>query len=518
MITNRMDVSQTGKIWILLLGFCIALYFFWGLTNSLVGGSLKYAISLGAGFVAIFILAKITSNWRHGVYYFFAWLLFEDLVRKYMGNNMTIYFAKDALLAVTYGSFLVSRMKEKINPFRPPFRYALMSFVILGFVQVLNPFSPSIFYGLLGLKLYFYYIPLMFVGYSLFQSERDIPKFFSFNMALAGVIAVIGIIQSIVGLDFLNPRNEGQEIDELSHLTRYTHDGQALVRAPSVFVSDGRFGAYMFVVFIIGIGGAGYLLLRSRPEGRIIVFPCMALVTVGAIMTGSRGALVVVVTTSILMASAFLWGAPPGKVATYRLVKAIRRSFVLIVMAMVLAVVIFPDAVVPRFAFYKETLMPNSEYSEVNNRGWDYPVGEFNKAAADPDWLTGHGIGTVSLGIAYVRRIMGAPEAVTGVENGYGAILLEFGILGPILWIFWAGSLVGTSLKVVLKLKGTWAFPIGVSILWFVSLILFPLTWGSLVLYQNFVTNAYLWLFVGILFRLPELVKKEAEENQVATV
>src|SRR5437899_6647772 len=39
----------------------------------------------------------ILNNWRHGVYLFLAWLLFEDFARKFLGNNMAIYFAKDFL-------------------------------------------------------------------------------------------------------------------------------------------------------------------------------------------------------------------------------------------------------------------------------------------------------------------------------------------------------------------------------------------------------------------------------------
>jgi len=34
---------------------------------------------------------------------------------------------------------------------------------------------------------------------------------------------------------------------------------------------------------------------------------------------------------------------------------------------------------------------------------------------------------------------------------------------------------------------------------------LFTFTWGSMVVYQNFVLNAYFWLLAGVLFRLPTL-------------
>jgi len=73
---------------------------------------------------------------------------------------MYVYFAKDVLVGVTYLSFLSSTSGKETQGFRPPFRYALGVFVLLGLVQVFNPFSPSIFYGILGLKLYFYYVPL----------------------------------------------------------------------------------------------------------------------------------------------------------------------------------------------------------------------------------------------------------------------------------------------------------------------------------------------------------------------
>src|SRR5271165_3556721 len=52
------------------------------------------AVVAGAGVVAIL------NNWRNGVYLFLSWLLFEDLARKFLGNNMVIYFAKDFLLLV----------------------------------------------------------------------------------------------------------------------------------------------------------------------------------------------------------------------------------------------------------------------------------------------------------------------------------------------------------------------------------------------------------------------------------
>jgi hypothetical protein len=54
-------------------------------------------------------------------------------------------------------------------------------------------------------------------------------------------------------------------------------------------------------------------------------------------------------------------------------------------------------------------------------------------------------------------------------------------------------------------MKGKPTFPIAMAIFWYAFVFLFLGSWGSLVVYQNFVSNAYFWLMAGILFRLPSL-------------
>ncbi len=80
----------------------------------------------GLSFVALafvgcaFIVAML-NNWRNGLYFFLTWLLFEDFARKYLGNNMAIYFAKDVLAAVVYLSFFLAYRRKQVTSFRPPF-------------------------------------------------------------------------------------------------------------------------------------------------------------------------------------------------------------------------------------------------------------------------------------------------------------------------------------------------------------------------------------------------------------
>jgi len=279
-------------------------------------------------------------------------------------------------------------------------------------------------------------------------------------------------------------------------------------RPPSVFVSEGRCAWYLILAFIMGLGAAGYLLLKTRKGGKV-VFPALLLVSVAAVMSGSRGCASYVVISALVLSAALLWGAPPRGFEAYRVFKAIRRSYAVVALGLFLMLAVFPEAIGARWTFYSETLDPRSQYFQASYRAWDYPINELKRQFTDPEWPLGHGIGTSSLGVQYVRKIVG-PEVDALVrrmdlEEGFATLIFELGILGPILWLLWAGSLVYTTWQTVLQVKGTSTFPLAICIWWFGFLLLFPFTYGGMAPYQNFVYNAYFWLLTGILFSLPRL-------------
>src|SRR5690349_21836162 len=179
--------------------------------------------SLGLAATAIVVGASVISilnDWHKGLYFFLTWLLFEDFARKYLGNNMAIYFGKDFLVLVVYLSFFIAYRRKKITGFRPPFLMPVLLFVWFGVIQVFNPGSTHLVYGLLGLKLFFYYVPLVYVGYALINSEAELRRFFFVNLALAAIISGFVLVKAILGTPFLNPPNLADEIPELSKLYR----------------------------------------------------------------------------------------------------------------------------------------------------------------------------------------------------------------------------------------------------------------------------------------------------------
>ena len=486
---------------VFVLGICVA----WELAQQITTDNMQALIFVSAGFVAIVSAINILREWRSGVYLFLVWMLFEDLFRKYMGNGLALFFGKDILVALVYVSLFATIRRGREKRFRPPFLLFLGFFFLLGVVQVFNPNSPHVLYGLLGFKTYFYYIPLMYVGYALIRCDEDLRKFLVVNVALSALIAALGIAQAILGNSFLNPTKLAPELQDMGNLEKSTPlSGQLFSLPDSVFVSSGRFDFFLILAFILALGAGGYLLLGNL-RGRGIVFPSIGIIGVATLLCGSRGAVMFVLISTVALAVGLLWGAPWRQRRVHRVIKAIRRSVIFGVSAIALLVFLFPHEAGSRIAYYTETLLPNSSAYQLENRTLDYPIQNFLDAFSRPNWVLGNGIGTASLGMQYVAKVTGQRIPELWVEEGYGVLIVEMGILAPFLWILWTASLLYYSWRVVRPLRQTRFFPIALAIFWFLFLLLYPMTFGGLSAYQNYIYNIYMWILVGILFRLPEI-------------
>ena len=458
------------------------------------------------GFAGLTFAVKILNNWRQGLYIFFGWLFFEDFVRKYLGNNMAIYFAKDVLVVLVYISFFAARRRRKdVAAFRPPFLVPLLLMVWFAVGQVFNPASTSVVFGFLGLKLYFLYVPLMYLGYALIDSEVELRRFFLFNAVLLLIVGGLGIAQAIIGPTFLNPTVIQEDIRNLSTLYRASPiSGQIAYRPTSLFVSTGRFQNLIVASWIIIVGFGGYLLLRSK-KGRPVAFTAIGVLAGAAVMSTSRGVVLWCAGSTLVIVAAFFWGAPRKQKEITRVFRSIQRVALLGGLMIVLLTVIFPQEVGSRFSIYSETLSPYSTASELAYRTRDYPLRNFLAAFATPRWPYGYGTGTASLGIQYIGRILHIPGTGVGVENGYGNLVVEMGIFGLLLWISFGFSVAVAAWKVVKGLRGSPWFPLAFVIFWFAFMVFFPIGYNSLSFYQDFLVSAYLWLLLGILFRLPHL-------------
>jgi hypothetical protein len=118
-----------------LVFFAVAAY---KIAGYVIAGDMSGLAVVSLALVGCAFVIAMLNNWRNGLYYFLAWLLFEDFARKYLGNNMVIYFAKDALVAVVYLSFFLAYRRKEVTSFRPPFLVPVLIFAWFGVMQVFN--------------------------------------------------------------------------------------------------------------------------------------------------------------------------------------------------------------------------------------------------------------------------------------------------------------------------------------------------------------------------------------------
>lgn len=465
-------------------------------------------------YVAVFfvggaIVIAILNDWRRGLYIFLAWILFEDFARKYLGNNMAIYFVKDLLVLVLYLAFFRARLANRVGTFRIPFRLPLMLFFWFVLLQMFNPGSTSIFYGILGMKVDFLYFPLIYIGYAMIQSDQDLRRVFSFICVLILIVAGLGLAQSIIGPTFLNPVQPQEDILELSTLYRAAPiSGLVAYRPTSVFVSAGRFQDFLMVSWLISLGFGGYLLLRGR-KGRTLAFTTIGVVATASLMSASRGVFMWNSGITLVMAAGFFWGASWKQRHALGVMRTIQRITLFVGIGILLLLTMFPQELNSRLAIYSETLMPNSPTTDLVHRTETYPMSEFRHAFSDLRWPYGYGTGTCTLGTQYVARIMQASPMRVGVESGYGNWIVELGILGLFLFMVLGSGITLSAWNVVKHLKRCPWHPIGFAIFLFSALLFFPMSFVSFSAYQDFVINAYLWLLLGILWRLPALAQMD---------
>ena len=501
-LTNSFDFfHSSGRNLLTVALIALAAYAF---ADLIIEDDLVTLYYVGLVVFGIAALVTILKDWRKGVYCFVGWILVEDLVRKYLGNNMIIYFAKDFLALTLYFSFFNARRSSLTKLYRPQFLITFLVFFWYCVIQVLNPASTSIFYGLMGLKLYFLYAPLLFVGHALVDSEQDLRRFFFFNSVVILVVAGFGITQSILGHTYLNPDLIQDDIRDLSTLYRASPiTGLIAYRPTSFFVSAGRFQNFLLVSWLLALGFGAFLLMRKQ-TGRLLGFTTVGMVAAAALMTASRGVVLWTLASATVVAPAVIWGASWTGEQRNRVMRAVRRAAVFVAIALSILVGIFPNEVGSRVAIYTETLSPYSSKSELAYRSQEYPLQNFVAAFNYPRWPYGYGIGTASLGVQYVARIMHATPMNIGVENGYGQLVIELGIVGLLLWILLAFAITRSAWRAAKNLKGTVWFPIGFAIFFYAFLLLLPMSFYGFVAYQDFVMNAYLWLMLGILFRVSE--------------
>ncbi len=150
------------------------------------------------------------------------------------------------------------------------------------------------------------------------------------------------------------------ELQDLGNLYKESPLTHQLVSVPdSVFVSSGRYDLFLILMMILTLGSAGYLLLTTE-RSRKLIFAVIGIVCVGVLFNGARGPVMYSFGSALILAAAFLWGAPWRQRQVHRTLKAVGRTLIVAALALAAIIMIFPNEAGSRIALYAETLLPTS--------------------------------------------------------------------------------------------------------------------------------------------------------------
>jgi hypothetical protein len=418
------------------------------------------------------------------------------------------------LLLIIFLSYFFSTWKQKREPFKNPISAPLLLWFGWALAESFNPQITNFAVPLLGLRMSFIYVPLIYLGYWYFETEERVRTFSLYMLEAGAVVSFLGIMQSFIGLDFLNP---GADPYLRLRLIRYVPGtNEAILRPTGTFVDAGRFAQYLFVVAFIGLGLLAYLYSTQGAKNRkLILLPmsCWMVVLAGIFVSGQRSVLLLLLGSFALLIPAYIF-AKRGRKKVHNL-RPVLRAVSAGGMALLLLYLWLPGIFHNVLLFYDQTMNPESRYSEVSTRSSGY-WGSIGYAYQNSG-LIGYGTGSASLGLQYLYKTVSENE-YTGlyhVEGGYASVLWEWGVVGLILWLLWTVLLLRAMAKKIVLLRGTPYYWLGVAIACYSASFLVPLFYLGFQVYQNYISQAFFWFLVGLFFRLSVLARVDSRNMAV---
>jgi hypothetical protein len=165
---------------------------------------------------------------------------------------------------------------------------------------------------------------------------------------------------------------------------------------------------------------------------------------------------------------------------------------------------LFPAHAEPVVDFYKETLLPSSAGFEGLDRVALHR--QSVEVSIRESGALGHGTGSASQGLYYLGSFLyGDPYRLLATEGLFSAITWEHGVTGLVLWVWLMYSVAKHQIRAARAVRSTRFFGVASSIAIWTCLFLFVVAPAGMQVFQEYVSNSCLWLFSGILFRLPTL-------------
>ncbi len=453
--------------------------------------------------IGLVALPFLVSKWRATFWALLAWFMVEDLIRKYLGNDIRVYFMKDVLYLMLVVGLLIDPavrgVWKRATGSAAAWLYAMIAWSVVlsipvAFVDWRIP--------IIALKLDWQYVPLVIAGY-LLASENDGVRRLLTGFVIIGIPAcLVGIIQAQFGPDFLRPTvvTEASQLLSLD-LTR-THN---VFQPTGTFVDAGRFGAMAMLTYVSAL--ALLVLIYRTSTAWMRALAVIGVIVAAGAVWAHAGKTEIIVAAAIAVIAAIAPAFSDRRLAVLRATLAVA----LVLGAVLLMFVLFPQLSANRVAYLSERLDPGVRTNEWQSRihSWRGSTIEGVKTGG----VMGAGTGAGSVGLGYLGE-GSLQELVTGVqqvEGGYASVGQQWGFIGLLLWLGWTMAWTGRLWRCSKGARGTPFAGVGLLITSWVVISLFVGFVEGFQGFQNYYANAYLWVFFGIVFAFPAIVGSRSE-------
>ncbi len=453
-------------------------------------------LMIGAAASVIIVLWSFT-HWRAAVKVALVTALLEGAIRKWafpQGQEL-VYFLKDVFLFGAYLKFFLSPDLD-VRAYRlhlPAFVIVLLCFVVgLG---ALNPNIDSPILSLFGLKVYFYYLPLIFMMPYLFRTEQEMNRQLTWFALIALPICLLGLLQWQAGpTSLLNVYAQREAMEGGA-----SGFGFGMERARITGTFSYITGHTTFVVFFICL----CLVLLTVRETRwkwLIAGVVLPLLAVNALMGGSRAALYVVAFVVAGMAvPAFAGKIGAGTYFKTILVSAMAAGALMISY-------LFYDA------YFHMSVRTKTAGDTFYERAIEHPY-EAMAYAVEKAGFFGYGLGLTHPATSALKNFLGIEgpkQQAVGVEAEIGNVWMEVGLFGFVAWYALRFLLIGLCWCGYVEARSPLQKSIGLAAL----LLSFPFLTMQLVI--NHTAAILLFALYGLAYlpRLQPLVRSHARLRQ----
>lgn len=474
------------------------------LSGPLARLDILFEIPLAAAGLSIAVVALLPvflRDWRVGFWTFACWLPVEDLVRKFAGNDIRVYIAKDILFLLLLAS-VGTHLRRTQSWAKSLGDVRVATLLLLGWAAALAAYAMLDDWrvGLLGLRLNFLYLPLVAVGYFIALDRDRLKRTLLWLTVIATGTVSLGIVQYVVGPSFLRPSTDTPGLVNLELLRGYrTAAGSVsqVFRPSGTFADPGRFASMALVALVLSLAciAAHHGAQVADRQRRLVGWAGLLISIVGVYVSGGRAPLVVGLAIAVIAV------VGPRTAGRSRLVRVTAMVAVAMVGAVVL-VAVAPTEASKQASFYTQSLDPRSEKSE-----WDWRWGNYTESIAigyRNSSTFGRGAGTHSVGLQYLYggAQYNVKQVEYEVESGWGAVAIEYGKVGLVLWAVWSVLWMRRMSAGYRRLRGRPEARIVLPMALWVFMLLFVLFMTGYQSFQNYISNAHLWLLSGIVFGL----------------